>query len=174
MKYPDLLVSFNASRQDYYESNGYIISEQGKPPDFVLEIASRATGAVDTRVKPRFYSQLGVREYWRFDETGEFHRTKLAGDRLVGGAYEPIPIEEIEGGVLQGYSAVLNLLLRWEDGLLRWYNPETGRHISTFMEEREARILGQEAFLREREARMAAEARVRELEAELTRRAAGQ
>ena len=36
-RYPDLLVSFNAGPEAYYRSNGYIISEQGKPPDFVLE-----------------------------------------------------------------------------------------------------------------------------------------
>ena len=40
---PDLLVAFNADLQAYRDSNGYIISEQGKPPDFVLEIASRST-----------------------------------------------------------------------------------------------------------------------------------
>jgi Uma2 family endonuclease len=27
----------------YKESNGYVIDEQGKPPDFVMEIASRRT-----------------------------------------------------------------------------------------------------------------------------------
>ena len=43
-RYPDLLVSFDADPIAYYRSNGYIISEQGKPPDFVLEIASASTG----------------------------------------------------------------------------------------------------------------------------------
>ena len=129
---------------------------------------------MDTQEKPRFYSQLGVPDYWRFDETEDFHRTRLAGDRLVGNNYQPIPIEELEGGVLQGYSAVLNLLLRWEDGQLGWHDPETGRHMATFMDEREARLREQQAYLREREARLAAEARVRELETELARRSAGQ
>ena len=46
-RYPDLLVSFNADPAAYYRSNGYIISEQGKPPDFVLEIASASTGHID-------------------------------------------------------------------------------------------------------------------------------
>ena len=174
MRYPDLFVAYNARLQDYYDSNGYIVSEQGKPPDFVLEIASRATGTVDTEEKPRFYSQLGVPEYWRFDETGAFHGTRLAGDRLAGNHYESIPIEELAGGVLQGYSTVLNLHLRWEEGQLRWHDPETGRHIATFTEEREARLQEQQAYLREREARIAAEARVRDLEAELARRSTGQ
>ena len=38
---PDLLIAFDADPEAYRENNGYIISEQGKPPDFVLEIASQ-------------------------------------------------------------------------------------------------------------------------------------
>ena len=44
LHYPDLLVAFGVDPAVYYRRNGYVISEQGKPPDFVLEIASRATG----------------------------------------------------------------------------------------------------------------------------------
>ena len=113
---------------------------------------------------------LGISEYWRFDETGDFHGTRLAGDRLAEGRYEPIAIEELEEGILQGYSAVLGLLIRWERGQLRWHEPETGEHIPTFEQEREARLAEQEGRLAEREGRLAAEARVRELEAELARR----
>ena len=72
---------------------------------------------------------LGTPEYWRFDETGEFYGTMLAGDRLVNNQYEPIPIETVEEGVLQGYSRVLNLHIRWEHGELRWHDPETDQHI---------------------------------------------
>ena len=154
---PDLLVAFNTDPEAYRESNGYIISEQGKPPDFVLEIASRSTGRQDTVEKRTAYAGLGIPEYWRFDETGEFHGTRLAGDRLVDSGYEPIPIETIEEGVLQGHSKALNLLIRWDHGQLGWHDPETGQHIATFARER-ARADA------EREARMDAEARVRELE----------
>ncbi len=153
-RYPDLLVAFNADPAAYKESNGYIIDDQGKPPDFVLEIASRNTGREDVTEKRNDYAALGIPEYWRFDETGGFHGTRLAGDRLAAdGSYEPIAIDEVADGVLQGYSRVLNLFLRWENGQLRWHDPETGRHIATFEDEREARIR--------------AEARVRELEARL-------
>ena len=89
-----------------------VISQQGKPPDFVLEIASQSTGRQDVEKKRPAYADLGIPEYWRFDQTREFHGTRLAGDRLADGQYEPIPIEEIEEGVLQGYSRVLNLF-RW-------------------------------------------------------------
>ncbi len=37
--YPDLLVAFDADPGAYRETNGYVISEQGKPLDLVLEIA---------------------------------------------------------------------------------------------------------------------------------------
>ena len=48
-----------------------------------MEIASRSTGRTDTREKRVEYAALGIPEYWRFDETGRYHRTRLAGDRLV-------------------------------------------------------------------------------------------
>ena len=50
--YPDMLVSFNADPTLYDQDNGYVISRQGKPPDLVLEIASRETGRNRRRNKP--------------------------------------------------------------------------------------------------------------------------
>ena len=161
-RYPDLMIAFGVDPALYRESNGYIVSEQGKPPDFVLEIASRSTGQEDTGPKRRDYEALGITEYWRFDETGEFHLTRLAGDRLVDGQYQPIVIEELPDGTLQGYSDVLNLYIRWERGQLRWYDPATGRHIATFDGER-ARAETERARADQ------AEERVRELEEELRR-----
>ena len=107
------MVAFGVKPETYLEDNGYIISEQGKPPDLVLEIASEATGHNDIGEKREFYERLGIPEYWRFDKTGRYHRTRLAADQLVQGRYEPIEIEEVEGGVLQGRSAILNLNWRW-------------------------------------------------------------
>ena len=146
---PDLLIAFNVSSRQYRDNNGYIVSEQGKPPDFVLEVASESTADLDTGEKRRDYAALGISEYWRFDETGEFHGAKLAGDRLVDGQYEPMIIEEVEDGVLQGYSPAINLFIRWAHGRLEWHDPATGRHIPTLQDERD---------------------RVRELEEELARR----
>ena len=187
---PDLLIAFGVSPDDYDASNGYIVSEQGKPPDFVMEIASESTADVDTGVKREYYAELGIPEYWRFDKTGQYHGARLAGDRLVDGQYEPIPIEEPEEGILQGYSAALNLVLRWEQGELRWHDPETGRHILTYDDQRAARVQERDradtAETRadqernradqERAARVqaaaraeAAEARAEQLEAELRR-----
>ena len=81
--YPDLLIAFDVDPVSYKENNGYTIDEQGKPPDFVMEIASRRTGRQDIVGKRDGYAALGIPEYWRFDETGEFHGTLLAGDWLA-------------------------------------------------------------------------------------------
>ena len=151
--YPDLLVAFNADPAMYLAQNGYVISEQGKPPDFVLEVASRSTGRRDTVDKRIAYAELGIPEYWRFDQDGRFHGARLAGDRLVDRRYEPIQIDELPDGSLQGYSVVLNVNLRWVGGQLAWYDPATDEPIATLASEREARFQ--------------AEARVRDLEDQL-------
>ena len=177
---PDLLVAFDVDPGRYKESNGYIIEEQGKPPDFVLEIASESTGGVDVGAKREDYAALGIPEYWRFDETetGRHHGERLAGNRLVEGEYVPVPIDELPDGSLQGYSAVLNLSLRWERGELVFYDPATEQPIATFEDERaraddaETRADTAEAERdAEREARYAeraaAEARIRDLEERL-------
>ncbi len=170
LRRPDLLIAFDVNPAAYKATGGYLITEQGKPPDFVMEVASVSTASVDVLQKRVEYAALGIPEYWRFDETGAFHRTKLAGDRLVGDHYEPIPIEELPDGSLQGYSAVLNLYLRWErvqgeQGLLGWYDPETGQHIPTLLDEREARLQAEARAEQERAARLESEARTEEAEA---------
>ena len=146
---PDLLIAFNAYPQVYRDNNAYIISEQGKPPDFVMEVASRGTGRRDATAKREDYLAMGIPEYWRFDETGNYHGTRLAGDLLEDGQYRPIPIESLADGVLQGYSPVLGLYIRWEQAELRWYDPATGRHIPTF-EQMQARVSELEAELARR------------------------
>ena len=139
-------------------------------PTSSLEVASESTAETDTGSKRDDYAALGIPEYWRFDETGDFHGTRLAGDRLVEGRYEPITITETEDGALQGYSAVLNILLRWDNGQLRWYDPETNEEVPTFDQEREGRLAEREARIRAENRAEAAEARIRELEEELERR----
>ena len=157
-RYPDLLVAFGVDPAAYKASNGYVVSEQGKPPEFALEVASESTAEIDVGEKRRDYAALGIGEYWRFDETGEHHGARLAGERLVDGVYVAIDVEELPDGSLQGYSEALDLHLRWERGELRFYDPCTGRPIATLADEREARA--------------AAEARVRELEEQIRRQGA--
>ena len=184
IRYPDLLISFNANPAAIIPRNGYLIPEQGKPPDFVLEVGSKSTGEVDEGDKRRDYARFRVPEYWRFDPSGgDFHTTRLAGDRLVGGEYHPITIHRSAERHFWGHSDVLNLDLCWEEGSLRFWDPVGQRYLHTYMEEnearrqaearadteRDARIAERDARIAERDARITAEARARQLEEELRR-----
>ena len=81
-QYPDLLIAFDADIEADQRSNGYIIAEPGKPPDFVLEIASQRTGNEDAGDKRDDCADFGIAEYWRFDETptGRWHGARLSGE----------------------------------------------------------------------------------------------
>ena len=160
--YPDLLIAFDADPNALEESNAYVISEQGKPPDFVLEIASRSTRTFDRTTKRDTYAGLEVPEYWRFDESPTRSNPGLAGDRLTDGEYRPINIEVLSGGRLRGYSSALNLILEWRDGRLNWLDPQTETPITTLEQERERRLAAETRA-------DTAETRNRELEEELHR-----
>ena len=157
--------------------NGYVISEVGKPPDFVLEVGSRSTGERDYMEKRDGYARYGVREYWRFDPSGgEYHDAALAGDVLVGSAYVPLEITVEPDGRHWGYSEALGLELWWEEGGLRFRDPESGQFLPTPEElsdevetERGRAALAQAEVEMERAARERAEARMAEMEAELRR-----
>ncbi len=160
---PDLLIADNVDREDIIEQRGYSIERQGKPPDFVLEVASLTTGETDYTDKRRDYESYGIPEYWRFDPSGgKYHDVALAGDRLVDGAYQPIETEWLDEDRCRGYSEFLGLYVCWEYGELRWYDPRTESYIRTHADEVE-RADHAEAE-REREA-----AARREAEAELDR-----
>ena len=163
VRIPDLLVAFNVNPAAAIAARGYSIEEHGKPPDFVLEVASPTTARNDYTYKRLDYAAFGIPEYWRFDPTGgQWYDAALAGDRLVDGAYQPIDISRSADGNFRGHSAALNLTLCWEAGRLRWWIPAAGQYLLTHDEEAAGHVA-------EREARLAAEARLRELEAELRR-----
>ena len=161
IRFPDLLISFNARPDLIIPRNGYLIPEQGKPPDFVLEVGSETTGHIDEDQKRRDYARFGVIEYWRFDPSGgDYHSTHLAGDRLVDGEYQPIHIHRTAEGNYRGRSEALNLELCWEGGRLRWYDPVAQRYLPDFREK--------DAQHRAAEARaLQLDARVLQLEEEL-------
>ena len=79
-------------------------------------------------------------------------------------------------GLPRAHSPLLNLDLRWEEGRLRFYDPVSGRWLENNAEslaraeDAEARVEVAEALAEsEREARITAEARMVEMEAELRR-----
>ena len=168
---PDLLIAFRVDRALAVDQKGYSIRDQGKPPDFVLEIASESTGQEDSTEKRDDYAAFDIPEYWRFDPSGGFHHgAPLAGDRLTEETYQPIDILEIAPDHLHGHSDVLGLDLCWENGQLRWWDPTAQRHLLTVDEEHDARIAEAEARANAEARADSAESRVRELEAELERR----
>ena len=123
---PDCVVTFGVNARAIVKRNGYVISEVGKPPDFVLEVASKSTGKRDYTVKRDGYARYRAKQYWRFDETGGlYHDAPLAGDELVDEEYVPIEIIQDEDGRYWGYSEVLELYLCWDDGILRFFDPKT-------------------------------------------------
>ena len=136
LRIPDLIIAFDCDPERAIERQGYDITEQGKPPDFVMEIASSTTGRVDYTEKRIDYERYGIPEYWRFDATGgDYHDVALAGDALVNGRYEPIDIEREADGFCWGYSETLGLYVCWDAGKLRWHDPRTGSYLRTFDDE---------------------------------------
>ena len=167
---PDLLIAVNIDRALIIEQWGYAIEQQGKPPDFVLEIASATTGGTDYTDKRRDYEAYGIPEYWRFDPSGgEYHDAALGGDRLLDGVYQPIEIEWLDENRCRGYSEFLGLYVCWEYGELRWYNPRTESYIRTHADDvKRAEMERERAEHAEAERDRESAAR-REAEAELER-----
>ena len=178
LRYPDLLIAFGVDAAEAIARRGYAIDDQGKPPNFVLEIASIHTALNDYTTKRQDYAAYGIPEYWRFDNTGgNYYPVALAGDLLVDGEYRPIPIL---GNAEDGYwahSHALALDVCWQRGQLRWYDPAAGSYLLThddalneLIATRDARFAAEAELAAERLARITAEARVRQLEEELRRR----
>lgn len=161
---PDLLIAFDVDVAAIIAHNGYSIDYHGKSPDFVLEIASQHTARRDETDKHAGYAAFGVSEYWRFDDTGgHFYSVNLAGDSLVSGQYEPMPILSAGHARDRGLSRALNLYVCWEYGHLRWHDPATG-YLTTYYQEADRRIAAEARLAAERAARLDLERRLRDLE----------
>ena len=122
----------------------------GKAPDFVLEIASKplpffpppCPSENEITAKRDLYEWLGVTEYWRLDPTdgAMVYGEVLAGERLVDGSYERLPVVVETDGTWRGHSPLLSLDLCWklEDPWyktqLRFYNPAKEEWLLNFRE----------------------------------------
>ena len=164
---PDCYIAFDVDPGAVLENlPNYWIWEIGKPPDFVMEVASPSTASNDLGHKRDLYAQLGIAEYWRLDPTdGELYGQPLTGERLLDGEYQPFELHEDAGGAVSAFSEVLGLTFRWDPELPKRFDvldPTTGMTIDLAEIEREGRLA-------EREARLAAEAREQELLVEIER-----
>ena len=163
---PDVLVAFGLTTG---KRSSYFVWVEGKPPDWVLEVASPSTEANDRGEKLRSYAAMGVPECWLFDPRGDvFPRgtARLLGHRLKAGKYVALA-PRLAAGERVIRSCALGLDVCVDGELLRFREPATGRDIPHRSEV--------EAAVRQEAAqRRAAEARIAELEAALRHSQAGE
>lgn len=72
---PDAFVAFGVEKR---ERMTYLLWEERKMPEFVLEVASKNTWREDVGRKRATYERLGVSEYWQYDPTDEYLPRKLS------------------------------------------------------------------------------------------------
>ena len=185
---PDLYIAFDVDVVGIrLNLPNYLMWQIGKPPDFVMEVASPSTASNDLGHKRDLYARLGIAEYWRLDPTGgDLYGEPLGGERLVDGEYQPYELNTDADGTIWAQSEVLGLRFHWGQELENQFDVRdiaTGRTISPGEIEREALRVAQYELLAEREARLverqelrtaqdallAAEAREGELRAEVKR-----
>ena len=173
---PDVFVVFgvhNRKRRSYKAWQ-----EDGKLPNFVLEITSRSTKRQDEEDKPRLYASLGIEEYFQYDPTADYLKPQLRGSQLVDRTYEPLPLATTPEGILYLHSRVLGLDLQLHSpypnlGIvplaqeLRFYDPSTSTKLLSREEVEQVReVLQQEKDLIQQE-RDAAQRKVEELASRL-------
>lgn len=109
------------------ERPNYLIWEEGKGPDVVIELTSSSTRHRDVVRKFQLYqSTFRVPEYFLFDPLGDYLDPPLLGYRLRQSSYSAIrPV----GGRLP--SKVLGLHLERVASSLRLYDPATRQHLLT-------------------------------------------
>jgi Uma2 family endonuclease len=150
----------------------YLVWEEGKAPDAIIELTSTSTVDEDQERKFALYRDVfRVQEYFLFDPLGDCLEPRLQGLRLRRGAY--VPIRRLKGRLP---SKVLGLHLEQDDWELRLYDPKTNRWLLTPPEydqalgaQQQALAAQEKALAAERQERLAAEAEIRRLQEELKR-----
>ena len=166
---PDWIVAFEVDPDAIIARNGYVISEVGKPPDLILDVAVQYPGPHDYDYDTRRngYAEYGVREFWHLDHDAWYshhgHDVTLTGDKLVNGEYVPIPITREPDGLIWGHSEVLGLDVCWDRGMTRFRDPSTGKYLPDNRDMKEERDS-------ERSGRLAAEAELRRLQEQMRNR----
>lgn len=155
---PDVFVVFGAPK---HRRSSYMLWNEPKAPDFVMEITSRRTRSQDQGPKRGTYAFLGVREYIQYDPTSDYLEPPLRGLSLVGDNYEPMPTTVLPDGTLTLYSNVLGLELRLVHGVLHFVDPTTRRHLLSYRETGQARQEAERARQEAEQARQEAEEHAR-------------
>ena len=171
---PDVYVVVGASA---HLRDTYLLWNEPKGPDFVLEVTSKSTRGTDERRKRDVYAEFGVSEYFLYDPRAEYLAPPLQGWRLHDGVYRRLPaVMVLSNRGVAVTSEVLGLELRddREARMVRLHDRATGEDLLTYEEAERAREEAAAARRREAEARReeaaarrAAEARSAELEARI-------
>ncbi|MGC1247897.1 MAG: Uma2 family endonuclease [Spirulinaceae cyanobacterium] len=120
-KGPDVFVALDVPKG---ERRSWVIWEEGKASDVVIELLSATTAKYDKKEKKQIYqNQMRVPEYFWFDP---FKPNDWAGFRLQNGVYQPIVVNEQNQLVSQRLGLSL---VRWQGSYksvkatwLRWAN----------------------------------------------------
>jgi Uma2 family endonuclease len=142
---PDIFVVFGTSKEDRVSYT--VWEEDGKVPDFVLEITSKGTVAKDRKHNPLIYRDLGVKEYFQYDPTGEYLKpTFLQGLRLQNGKYVEIASSLLPDGTLSLHSEVLGLDLHLFPNLgFRFFDQISNQILRSYAEAEFERVFEQRA-----------------------------
>ena len=168
---PDVLVALGLGT---HNRSSYFVWKEGKPPDWVLEVASPSTQADDLGVKRCRYAAMGVPEYWMFDPKGGVYppgTPRLQGLKLADGEYLPLPSRLADGGRMI-HSEVLGLDVRVDGELLRFRDAATGRDVPHRSDVQAAAERAEAQVKREAAQRKAAEAKAEREAARADRQAA--
>ena len=84
---PDVLVTFGMGKKN---RRTYLVWEEGKVPDFVMEFSSKGTYRNDLGRKMTLYASLGIQDYFLYDAEGLYLSSPIMGFTLVDGSYTPI------------------------------------------------------------------------------------
>ena len=84
---PDVFVVVGAPK---HERASYLLWQEPKAPDWVLEVTSRSTRRTDQGRKRDLYAQLGVQEYWLYDPTRDYLIFVIAALARLAGSLQPI------------------------------------------------------------------------------------
>ncbi len=100
----------------------YKVWEEGKPPDFALDVISPESEVRSEVDKRDLYERLGIREYFLFQPDRRQRGRRLVGYRLRGQSYREVEPEAT--GELR--SLELGVEFRVEGQNLRLRNPKSG------------------------------------------------
>jgi Uma2 family endonuclease len=155
---PDIFVVFGMSNKDRVS---YTIGEdEGKAPDFVLEVISRGTRTKDRKQNPLIYKYLGVKEYFQYDPSSKLSRSSaLNGVHLQNGKYVAIASSILPDGTLSLHSEVLGLDLHLYPNLnFRFFDSISNQMLRSYAEAEHDRLIAELDRSYEQQARREAEA----------------